>query len=386
MNSILYFFTLLVLFFSGCQKSSDFNILNSATTYQLSFGADSISDKYLISAPRAICANKANDIYVLDEYYIKVFSNDGKEKTIFGGKGGAPNEFIIGSSPSIGLNGYLTVIDGNSRNYFSLFSPLNEFLFKMNTYTDNTYNIYYNNKGFSIFGLMCINSINEKRRFMEFLTFDNKSNDFFRIYNSLVYDDNSKLIEIVRYKSPRTILTERGTRHFDFRGIFLWDVSSDSTVFYTNPYIESNNNEYIINVYNVNTQKKQIIKHSYEPVIIPDNIKNFFDHSKTYPELGDLVKKVFNETKYYPAVNNILIDKDRLFVFKYNKDDKNDYLVDIFDISSGKYLLSVYFPVHIRMFENTYIIKNGFLYKIDLNEEKYFVIKKYKLNESIYKN
>jgi len=369
-----------------CQKRLDSNILNNSTTYQSSFGADNTLNKYLISAPRAICVNETNDIYVLDENYFKVFSTDGKGKDIFGGKGEGPKEFIIGYFPSIGPNGYLTVIDGYSGNYFSLFSPQNEFLFKINIYTKDIYRNYYNNQGLSIFGLFYIISINEKRRFMEYLVFDDKSNDFFRVYNSLLYEDNGKLMEIVSYKSPRTILTDRGTRHFDFRGIFLWSVASDTTVFFTNPYLESNNNEYTINVYNVNTKKTRTIKHSYEPVIISDEIKNFFDHSKTYPLLEDVVKKVFNETKYYPAVNNILIDKNRLFVVKYNNNDKNEILTDIFDIISGKYLFSVYFPVSLRIHDNIYVIKNGFLYKIDFNEEKYFVIKKYKLNESIYKN
>jgi len=45
-----------------------------------------LTDDYILVSPNNICINQNGDLLVPDEIKIKVFDNNGKPKTIFGGK------------------------------------------------------------------------------------------------------------------------------------------------------------------------------------------------------------------------------------------------------------------------------------------------------------
>ena len=79
-------------------------ILDNVLTLVLTFGAEGLPDEYLIVGNQTsgslygmtgpiIAVDNNNNIYVLDEYKVKVYDPNGKPKAIFGGKGMGPGEF-----------------------------------------------------------------------------------------------------------------------------------------------------------------------------------------------------------------------------------------------------------------------------------------------------
>ena len=90
---------LIVSFLLAC-GSSDFiddqgknEILSDVLQLELTFGDKDLPDEYLLARPGGIAVNDNGDILVVDENRVKVYSNNGREKSIIGGPGEGPGYF-----------------------------------------------------------------------------------------------------------------------------------------------------------------------------------------------------------------------------------------------------------------------------------------------------
>jgi hypothetical protein len=385
---------ILIFSCSSGNESDSNNIFTDALKMELSFGDDetSLPDEYLLAKPEDLVVNINNDIIVIDEEKIKVYSETGEPKMILGGKGQGPGEFnVLAWKPRISGKGYLSVLD----QFYSmnLYSPEYEFLLKESFFNSDykaDISDKYNMRAV-IYGFI---NMDKKIRIL-YMEGDNKSQPEEPGYSLLGKYDGEKFHEIVRqslqnvYHIPLNFANGRSITvlyNIRFMGQFLWDYSTEEKIVYVNTgrdYISADKAEYELIVYSLVDNIKTNIVHEYERVPIEKELlDDVLDHPRREAMKEDLdrIKEETLAKKYYASLQQIKTDGKFVFTFTYKQNNTGEVLSDVFDISTLSYLSSLYFN-GVPSF-----IKAGYAYYLRPGtDEEFPKVEKFRIDPAVYK-
>jgi len=381
-------------------------ILDNVLTLVLTFGAEGLPDEYLIVGRRQsgslsgasgplVAVDDNNNIYVLDEYKVKVYNQNGKPKAIFGGKGQGPGEFAdLPTGPeriTVSPTGFITVYNEPWFGY-NVYNPQYKFvkiIFK-DYYQDTKtgFQSRHINLAFTIneneyTGVCMIDSI---KNYLNYTTFN------------LEYWKNNKKNIIASYTYPTKITNIRSYVEISKSlGRFFYSMFQNNNIMYTHSSIDENltNNSafYLLNIYNLDTGTKKQYKFPFTPIELSSDEQLLMGNRGGYQDdmklLQELKEKYLKEKgpKTRPAINNILFDNKFAYVILYNqKEEKKGnktyllLLYNIVDLETGNLINSFY----TSSFNQFLAIKNGYAYKSVKNKDGYPVIEKYKIDPKVY--
>ena len=223
-------------------------VLQNIATLELQFGDKDIPEEYLLANPSSrIAVNDAGDIYIFDEYKVKVFDKNGKPKAIFGGQGQGPGEFRANRSHNLYMSptGNLFVYSSES---YSIFSPANKFinkrLFSSSTIFTSLKNNYKMPSRFSASDYT-IFFLTEKEWIIKGSTcyFENY-NDENEYYDYLFYANGDNVSVLVKYRNEDTFTYKTvigsgyssGSNGSPILGSFFYTTITNSKILYTHTF------------------------------------------------------------------------------------------------------------------------------------------------------
>ncbi|MFC1554399.1 hypothetical protein ACFL7D_07185 [candidate division KSB1 bacterium] len=397
-----------------CSKSSDSVkeesiIYEDTVTFELSFGDDetALESEYLLADPRAVGISAQNEILVLDESRIKVFDQTGKPVRIVGREGQGPGEFERAYRLNVGPNGHVSV-----KNYMGLsaFTPNLEFIHKKN-YTNSSY--YKNLKdergwqsGIALYAIYF--SENERVIVVEGDIFrEGEGSKISQDFKVLIHEKDGvskPVVEYVKeYVSVFLVVNSdfmfSNSFHFEFFGDLLWTTLPRSRIVYTDTGKDYEKTEtsgtYRLTVLSLTDGSTKTLQHSYELLPIPENeipekgggpktIGGF--NQASFDNFVDEVEAFKEEKEHCAPLRSLVTDREYLFAFTYKEKEKTDpeseiteVLADIFDMSTGEYVCSTYFPGIPQ------VIANGYAYyRTRGSKDEFPLIKKYRIDPKVY--
>jgi len=366
-------------------------------TLELTFGSEEYGtkDEYLLVSPGSINITDEGDILISDEVKIKVYDKYGKGEKIIGRRGLGPGEFSTSPGIRISPNGYLTAFDSSNRSY-SIFSPDYKFIEKRNIRYSPRLENYFNDQGLDPKFIKSMTNI---------ISLDS-STKLFAIwwqngnvaYIFVMYEDDNIVVPLIHDKKPRYVnLT---IAHSLNRSKLCWGLLPDRRVLYINSnddkYNEKTGWEYTIHILSLDSlEDKKVMRH-FEPVpysesILKGNVENMgkglesIDKDKKFAkkfiEERKKLEKVLRERKYWQAVQSVEFDRNYIFIYLKNEDEKGNKLIEVYDADADMFVSSFYCTPD---FYESNLIKNGYLYNFDFDKEGFTVVKKYKIQPSVY--
>jgi hypothetical protein len=239
-----------------------------------------------------------NQLYVVEKSTIYLYSTkDFKLVKQFGRKGEGPGEFK--NNPMLKVfPDYLLI---NAFGKFMYFSRNGEFLREKKTPGMFIFLVYPVGENFV--GIeMKVNRESKKRS--TGITF---------------FDKDFKTIKVVA-ESERRMWGSSGTYEMDMVRDYLGcEVSGE------NVYVGDTKKGFFIEVFNSTGNKLYQVKKEYEKMEVTDEYKNNFMESMKKVPYFNQVKDKFKFTcrKYFPAFRNFRVNNGKIYVFTYNKKDKD---------------------------------------------------------------
>ena len=379
------------------------NALENVLTLELSFGSDeeNIKDEFLLANPVGLSVTKSGDIIVSDEYKMKVFDGNGKEKTIFGRQGQGPGEFrFFPYPPNISNTGYLTITEFRGRfllvafTEYNLFSPEFNFIEKKNIRNDTILNQFANEKDINNPNLSKIIFLNEREKvYSAHSGYRSGKNEDKELRNEyLIYQNSDTLVALAEYSTHPVLYDENlGGMYMDkpFAGRFLWAELPNRQVVFTHTEqdvsTENGNYKYKLYVASLDNFETETITQKYFPVVIPDSLKNNqlrWSNNREMEErarnINRRIREIDKNTTYYCPIYDIKTDGTYIFVFTYKTDDQGHRLVKVLDASTKQGVSTAYFPFIPAA------IKNEYAYRISRDAEGFAIVEKYKIAPAVY--
>ena len=379
----------LVHYPAGAQQISQ-KPLENVFTLELSFGDKDVPSEYLLANPQLSAAvNNAGDIYIFDEYKVKVFDKNGKPKAIFGGRGEGPGEFMSFMGLRISPTGFLTITELQS---CSIFSPANKFIVKNRYSSSAVFNTLKNEYKFSYrpVGLGSISDIvalSDKVFIIagNNVTLDNY-NEAGEYYDYLFYADKDIVTVIAKYRNVNTFMWEQGRMGIGLVGGFCFAVLPDSRILYTHTCHDvkytSNTAQLTFHIISPEKNMKSEFVITYKPEAIPESVIE----SQTPSKIREEQKKMYNDIvnmlkqkKYRPLFLNMKSDSVFLFL-RYRSSDNKMSLIKVIDAETGKEVSNFIQPSDFYL--DT--IKNGYGYLSTTPKDGYPIVEKYRIDPRVY--
>jgi len=167
-----------------------------------------------------------------------------------------------------------------------------------------------------------------------------------------------------------------------FQSSFLWGMTSENRAVYHRPKMDKETIDgqsyYILNEFSLDDEQTNKIIQPYKPVTIPDSLKQLYTNRNFRSDVGKFIGNIVKDITYYPPVQSIYTDRNYIFVFTYLTNNKNEILVDVIDAVSQQPVSSAYFPFVPKL------IKDGFFYNVQKNDDGFLVIAKYHIDSAVY--
>ena len=394
----------------GAQQTSQ-KPLENVFTLELSFGDKDVPSEYLLANPqRSAVVNNAGDIYVFDEYKIKVFDKNGKPKAIFGGRGEGPGEFNNFWGLNISPTGFLTITELQS---CSIFSPANKFIVKNRYLSSAVFNTLKNEYKFSYgAGLGSISDIVALSDKVFIIAGNNATLDNYNeaeeYYDYLFYADKDIVTVIAKYRNVSTFMYKTGggggRMGIGLVGNFRFAVLPDSRILYTHTCHDvkytSNTAQLTFHIISPEKNMKSEFSFTYKPEAIPDSDIESYEPStvekrnnesakrmnQTPSKMSEEQKKMYNDIvnllkqkKYLPLFTAMQSDGVYLFLRCRTSDNKMS-LIRVINAEIGKevsnFIQSSNFVI--------YIIKNGYAYLSTTPKDGYPIVEKYRIDPRVY--
>jgi hypothetical protein len=397
MSRLLKLLVILIAYVNCGSKDSTPNIfeppLENVLTLELTFGDEGLSDDFLLVRPygNSFGVNN-NQIFVRDEDYIKVYTTDGVEKTRFGGKGEGPGEISGYGSMNVGLTGYIVVRDSRG---LSFFNPDFSFHRLHRVRGNSKYDNYMESNNFRTVLPEKAIPLDNTTWVVKHTAFHKERDVSYRQNTVLMHETDDTYFEIVQYNSKRNISSGRMNSDVLWRGDLSFDISDNNMLVYYRPEDKYDsvpeNPEYKLIFVHLKSlshgnPEADTLYHRYEAVFVPDSLKEIYtDYLKTglpddanFKKDFDGVGKILENDKYYSSLQKIIIDDNIVFAVTNLLNDKEEYLVDIFDVEKKQYLRSAYFSVVPDE------ITDGFTYKVKNVYNTLPTVEKYRIDPAVY--
>ena len=317
---------------------------------ELSIGETEGREEYMFNRI-AIDVDDDGNLYILDNIAIevRVFDKYGNYLYSIGQKGQGPGEMQRPSLPpfQITLQNEILVSDPPTRRI-----------------------IFYSLQGDYLRQI----SIASIRGIFYLLKIDSKGNFIVKLLYAPVFEIKQELKMFDSELSPLVSLkTLKGDPYLP-GVIHLFRPSISFVLTQDNKIIWGTSSKYEFHILNSNAKVMKMIYKDYDRVEIPEKYKERI--KERYRKAGRKVKIHF--PKHFPAFNDVYIDDEgRLFVQTYErvKDKEQYYYFDVFN-PIGKYIAKI--PIKAGR-TRQYIWKKNKLYTVEVDEEGYPFIKRYKV-------
>ncbi|KPK92273.1 hypothetical protein AMJ80_06705 [bacterium SM23_31] len=211
----------------------------------------------------------------------------------------------------------------------------------------------------------------------------------------MLYENTDGVIELLNFKRPDSFTSHNLTTNGDIFGSHILDIIPGRKLVYINTDDDRHDEQtgssyYYIHVISLYTREDKIITRKFdayeyteelfEEILQVKRQKNEEEHHKE-------AVKFFKKNKFYPSIRRMKIDGQYVFIELYTSPYRNEkkYVIDIFDLESGKFIKQVIFPIYLL----GKTIKNGYLYgtfqeRDESGELDFPEIRKYKINPVVY--
>ena len=300
---------------------------------KISFGdSKELPDGYLLVRPQGLVVLKNGNIVVTDDFKLKMFNIDGKPEKIIGKSGQGPGEFQTIGSLFISPVGKISIYA--SYTYFDIYSEDLEFIERVSIAYNPNYQFIKDrfnlSKSFRIHTLI---PINQKDKL---LVIEGRDIDKFG-YKIIAYQCGDVIKIVDDYKFIAEYTTKKGSFALSARGDSYLKLLPNECILFTHSLteIEKKDNRYYFNLYisHYDGSVRKIISHSFKPVKLDD-----------YLMPNDESKKILKSYPYYPAIQDLKVDSNYIFVFTYEKNEKEEILTHIFNAEKAEYIRSAFFP------------------------------------------
>lgn len=309
----------------------------------LRIGVGEGKEEYMFANLRSVQVDNDENIYVLDQKFIKVrvYDKDGKHIRSFGTQGQGPGEFERPFRMIMTADEKLALLDTRN-NRFSYFSKAGECLREINLGKQSMVIRAWPDSQGNVYGHIL--EFTESSSKMLLIKFDA---DFNRIMNMAEMEGEAKIGEFnpIEYS-------------------FVYNIMPDDRI------IWANNQEYCIHVLSSSGNLLKKIYKDYDQVTIPKKYKDKI--TKGFADSG--MKVVF--PKNYPPIHYLLSDSNgKVFIGTYEQDKDGLFKWDVFD-KEGRYILSFFHPEE----DILYTVRKDKVYSLNMiNEEGIPHIRRYQM-------
>jgi len=369
-------------------------ILN-AVTFVSSFGDEDLASEFLLAKPRSIDVDDEGNVYILDEDRIKIYDNNGIPNKVVGYRGEGPGEFENTRNVTVSSLGYISVL---TMNKYSFFSP--DQIFIDEVYHRRSGYLVEKKENEELEGLNIINieRLDENKSIIVIIStkkmYAEEEEGYKIVYLS---SGNSDFVEILKYPIDYvyTSFTQNTwggmgnvMAELPYLATFLYEVIDKNNIAYSNtsksiPVEEMGS--YSITLLNLSDKSERIIQHSFDPVEITGDDKLGFNSDnegmnsrEDYKAMLIRVKNDITVRKYYTPLQKIISDRNYLFAFTYKTNDKEEILADVFNINTGKFINSTYFPILPDK------IRNGKAYTLHNPKDDFAKVDIFSIDDKVY--
>lgn len=397
-----------ILFGIGCGQGTNVDttvLLEDILTLELSFGDEdsALPSEFLLASPNDMDVSKTGEIFVVDENMIKIYDADGLPLRTVGKQGLGPGELEYARAVDIGPTGYISILDRFGVSLFhegdrSPGTPDYGFVEKINFRNSKLHSAIVHDNGWDTANLASMIYLTEKKQIIHVSGRIQPDNGQPEQFNGLIINNDGAINTRIAIREDHIyrFTSENGGASISFKLGFLskfsWAIASDNRIVYYDSSEESINGDgtpvYVLSVMSEETEIVTQIIRTYERMEISTNQMNRYDgtvkaNSQYFPDLKDSmngVKNIMRDEKYTVALQEILVDREYVFAYTYKQNENEELFADIFNLDTGDYVSSAYFPGVPKK------IKNGYAYYLIRGSEKEFPrIEKYKIDPGVYR-
>jgi len=362
---------------------------------ELAFGDEKTitKDEFLLVEPEIIKVNYSGDIFVLDEHRIKVYDDKGRAKHFIGRPGQGPGEYEnISGGFKMSPAGYITFMDRSS---YNIFSSDGTFITKRQIRYNEIFQRIAEEHNFDISSrLGPVNSIemvalsdSDKELIITCNTLpDRPSFSPDKTYFDYLFYAHSDTVKVLaEYEIVNTFIRTPGrgigwSRHKKL-GSFYYALLPERKILYTHTahdaVIENGTARIAFHIVSLDDYQKRDVFYTYTPTKITKSFLDLFEGVNKGRE--NFADKRPVEAKYLTlSFNRIDVDGNYIFLYPILITEDEEHSVDVIDIDSGIHISTAILPFSLRE------IKNGYGYRVTINEEGFEIIEKYKIHPAVY--
>jgi len=273
----------------------------------------------------------SGNIYLFDEYRVKVYDKDGKPKAIFGGRGQGPGEFSMFGLDEfmfVSEKGFLTIGDRRTANvFYPDHTFLKRYRFQANM---DPWQSFYSENGYKSEMERYIYVIDENRRIFRLIAFKNDDELRENPKDLLIYQNGDKNTLIAEYDYVKEMTRNVSTMDSDEFGQLFFGVLPGERIIYTHgrfdTRVEGDKGIYTLHIVDLNTGDKSKISLPFTPREFCDSFFRIFETRSTLPEFRKNANLMANnekglrlakEFKYYTPFIFLMTDGDYVFLWHY---------------------------------------------------------------------
>ncbi|MFC1545573.1 hypothetical protein ACFL44_02665 [Gemmatimonadota bacterium] len=366
-------------------------------TLETSMEDDPTLDDYQLVSPDGIGVDEAGNIYVADEYSLKVYEPDGSPLKLIGREGSGPGEFGAVLSAVVGPSGYIAAMDVLWD--ANIYAPDGEFLYRSRYRNEQPFRDHLRASGFTFTMMREVLALDSEHLLIDLFTLNNMLPGPYVGALELLLATRDTLLTVCSCTNYEAIkIGENSSTTAEFQGNLLWSLADDDRLLYTHTSIdrvaEGTDPRYHLIVLHLNDMSTDTLAIPWTPEAIPPAVKEIKPHYSEFLdmtfEVEPVVKQILDNTEFYPPLKAFRIDEGIVFGFHYSPTDSVErdfedddlevepHLVDIIDLDTGRLLARAEFPFLPE------VIRGGRAYRLYTPEDDFPAVYVYRIDPAIY--
>ena len=378
------------------------NVIENPFTPLFRFGVENLPDEYLLARPEEslIASDTSGNIYVFDEYRVKVYDRDGKPKAIFGGRGEGPgyfSSFGLDEFMFVSEKGFLTIGSSGSANvFYPDHTFLNRYHFRSNM---APWQSYLDENGFSIVDKNYLYVLDENRRLFKLVAFKNDDENRENPKVLLIYQEGDKNTLIAEYDYVDEMhygVSSTGTD--EFGKLFVGFLPGERLIYTHGRFdtrAELDRGTYTLHIVDLNIWEHSEINLPFTPSEFTDTYFQGVERRLNIPNVREIVGMTKNaekrlrlakEFKYYTPLDFLMNDGDYVFLWDYIEDERK-ITVDVIDTKEKRHTSTMIITEEIRAtvadFE-AWVFVNGIAYFLIVPMDEFAYVQVCKIDPAVY--
>ncbi|MFC1629162.1 hypothetical protein ACFL3H_08635 [Gemmatimonadota bacterium] len=382
---------------SSGDGQADIPILVDLLTLEATIEDDPTLDDFQIVSPRGIGVDAVGNIYLADEYSVKVYGPDGSPLKTIGREGAGPGEFNAAFTANIGPTGCIAAMDILWE--ANIYAPDGEFLHRSRYRNEDPFREHIQASGFTFTMMREVVALDSERLLIDLFALNSTLPGPFVGNLQLICATTNSLGIVCSYTDYESIkLTENNNTSVVFQGDLIWSIIDADHLLFTHTSVDrvedGDNSCYNLIVLDLETSATDTLMVPWLPETIPPEVKTKEPEHNEFLnitfEVEPVVREIMNDTRYYPPLKDLKTDHGLIFGFHFSPTDSFDrdfeeddleveaHLVDIIDIVSGRLLARAEFPFLPE------VIRDGRAYRLFTPQDDFSAVHVYQIDPRIY--